>query len=413
MSSESTPSPSSNAAFDDRDAEDGGFDVTNRQGSRLLPADSEATPAISIVMPTMNEEEGIRECIERATTALDELGVTGEIIISDASTDRTPEIAESMGAIVVEPDEPGYGYAYRYAFDHARGNYLVMGDADTTYDFEEIPRLLELVAYGDADIVMGSRLDGEIKDGAMPPLHEHVGNPLLTKFLNAFYDAGVSDAHSGFRVFSREALETLDLESDGMEFASEMIMDAGAKGLTIEEVPITYHEREGEAKLESFHDGWRHVKFMLVNAPGYLFSLPGSIMGAVGVVVMALSVFNVEVMGQGIGVHSLIAGSLLTLAGYQIGSFGFLTDVASDPIQRPDGMLTRWLNEHFTLERGVLLGLGLFAFGSLTALGLLYRWATSGFTTLPSITADIVAFTAIVLGLQTMFGAFFASILVE
>ncbi|CQH45884.1 hexosyltransferase Agl6 [Halobacterium hubeiense] len=389
------------------------LDMTTPQAGQLLPADSESTPAISIVMPTMNEEEGIRECIERATNALEELGVTGEIIISDASTDRTPDIAESMGAIVVEPDKPGYGYAYRYAFDHARGSYIVMGDADTTYDFEEIPKLLELVAYGDADIVMGSRLEGEIKDGAMPPLHEHIGNPLLTKFLNAFYDAGVSDAHSGFRVFSQEALEALELGSDGMEFASEMIMDAGAKDLTIEEVPITYHEREGEAKLESFHDGWRHVKFMLVNAPGYLFSLPGSIMGAVGVVVMALSVFNVEVMGQSIGVHSLIAGSLLTLAGYQVGSFGFLTDVASDPIQRPDGVITQWLNEHFTLERGVLLGLGLFAFGSLTALGLLYQWAASGFTTLPSITGDIVAFTAIVLGLQTMFGAFFAGILIE
>lgn len=369
------------------------------------------SPIISIVMPTMNEEEGIDECITRAKNALNEIGATGEIIISDASTDKTPKIAESRGAIVLKPDKPGYGYAYRYAFDRARGDYLVMGDADTTYDFEELPKLLNLVAHGDADIAMSSRLNGEIKNGAMPPLHQHIGNPLLTAFLNTFYKTGVSDAHSGFRVFSHEALETLDLRTDGMEFASEMIMDAGAKGLTIQEQPITYHEREGEAKLESFRDGWRHVKFMLEKAPGYLFSLPGLLLGALGALIMGFGYFNMQLMGQRIGVHSLVAGSLLALVGYQVGSFGFLSDLASDPIRRPNGIITHWLHEHFTLERGVALGLSMFSLGFAGALYLVYQWGASGFTVLPSIPADIIAFTHIVLGIQTMFGSFFADIL--
>jgi len=379
----------------------------------VLPADSERTPTLSIVMPTMNEEAGIRECIQQTTRALETIGVTGEIIISDASSDQTPAIAASMGAVVVEPDEPGYGYAYRYAFERARGEFFVMGDADTTYDFQEFPKLLDRVATGDADIAIGSRLGGTINERAMPPLHQYVGNPLLTAFLNVFYDAGVTDAHSGFRVFSRESFERLDLETNGMEFASEMVMDAGAIGLTIEEVPITYYEREGDPKLDSFRDGWRHVKFMLVNAPGYLFSLPGSIIGTLGILIMALGYFNLTVWGHPIGVHPMIAGSLLTIGGYKIGSFGFLTDLAADPIRRPNDSITNWMHENFTLERGILTGGTIAALGGVMAAALAAEWVNSGFSTLPAVSGDIVAFTAIVIGLQTLFGSFFASVLDE
>jgi len=385
--------------------------ATNSETGDTLGPESEVTPTVSVVMPTMNEEEGIAECIQRIQNALSALGVTGEIIISDDSADRTPEIAREMGAIVVEPDKPGYGYAYRYAFERARGDYLVMGDADTTYDFEELPKRLALVREEGADIAMGSRLDGTIKDGAMPSLHQYVGNPLLTKFLNVFYDAGVSDAHSGFRVFTRDALETLDLNTDGMEFASEMIMDAGAKDLVIKEEPITYHPREGEAKLESFRDGWRHVKFMLVNAPGYLFSVPGMVLGLVGLTVMGFAFTGATISGQPIGIHSLIAGSLLTILGYQVGSFGLLSSIASNPIRKPDDAITEWIHRHFSLERGVVLGCGLFVGGSAVAGVMLWQWIQSGFAELPLLSIDIVAFTLIVLGMQTVFGSFFLSIL--
>jgi hypothetical protein len=335
------------------------------------------------------------------------------VIISDSSTDQTPEIARSMGAIVVEPNQPGYGYAYRYAFERVRGEYVVIGDADTTYDFEDIPRLLEPVRNGDADICMGSRLDGEIKPGAMPPLHQHVGNPLLTRFLNVFYDAGVSDAHSGFRVFSREALESLDVDSDGMEFASEMIMDAGARDLVIEERPIVYHEREGEATLDSFQDGWRHVRFMLVNAPGYLFSLPGLAMMGLGGLLMTLCLAGISFGATSFGLHTMVGGSLLTLAGAQIASFGVFATVTSDPIQVPSDPVTNWLIDRVQLEHGATAGLLVFGAGAAYVVLMGARWVASGFTLLPVLMTDIAAMTAVVLGVQLVFSSFFMSSVAE
>jgi hypothetical protein len=375
----------------------------------LVGQDSDVAPTVSVVMPTMNEEAGIRECIRRIKNAAQESGYATEVIVSDDSTDRTPEIARDLGATVVHPDRDGYGYAYRYAFERCRGDYIVIGDADTTYDFEELPRLLEPVARGDADIVMGSRLEGTIEDGAMPALHQYVGNPLLTAFLNAFYDAGVSDAHSGFRAFHADVLDELDLKTTGMEFASEMIMDASARDLTIAELPITYHEREGDATLESFQDGWRHVRFMLLNAPGYLFSVPGALMGILGMLVMGAAFSDVSLGGVTFGMHTAIAGSLLAIVGYQVGSMGVFATVASDPIQRPDDPFTEFVLDHLTLERMATIGLAVFSGGAVYATWLVARWASSGFTQLPMVSGDILAFTAIVVGVQTVFNAFFLS----
>lgn len=379
--------------------------------SALLPADSEATPALSVIMPTLDEEQGVRECIERIKRAVETLGISAEVIISDSSTDRTPEIAQELGAIVLEPDEKGYGYAYRYAFEHARGQYIAIGDADTTYDFRDLPRLLDPVAFGSADMAMGDRLGGSIESGAMPALHQYVGNPLLTKFLNVFYGAGVNDSHSGFRVISRDALDRLELTSDGMEFASEMIMKAGAEGLLIEEVPITYHEREGEATLSSFRDGWRHIKFMLTNAPGWLFSTPGLILGVVGTLLMTVSLFDVTPGAVVFGVHSMIAGSLLTIVGHQALYLGVFATVAGNPISRPRDRVTAWIIERIDAERGTVLGLSVATMGSVYAVYLLARWVSSGFTELPLVESDIAAFTAIVLGVQTVFYSLFRDVI--
>lgn len=370
----------------------------------------DVTPVVTVIMPTLDEEAGIETCIRDAIDALEDVGLPGEIIVSDSSTDRTPEIARSLGATVVEPDRSGYGYAYRYAFEHARGEYIVIGDADTTYDFRELPRLLDPVRSGRADLVLGSRLAGDIKPGAMPPLHRWIGNPLLTVFLNRFYDVEVTDAHSGFRVFHRDVINKLDLQSDGMEFASEMVMEAGAKDLRIEEVPITYHPRTGEPKLDSLRDGWRHVKFMLTNAPGYLFSWPGLGMTSLGALIMAAVYSEVELMGQAFGIHSLIAGSLLTILGYQVASFGMLTEVAAEPIRRHEDVLSRWIHRHASLERGMVIGVVLFVVGAVSAGILILQWIESGYTELPVVSADILAFTLIVLGIQTVFVSFFGSI---
>jgi hypothetical protein len=376
----------------------------------LLPADSEATPTMSLVMPTLNEEEGIRECIHRAKNAFRELGIHAEIIVSDSSTDKTPEIAREEGAIVVSPDKEGYGYAYQYAFEQARADVIAMGDADTTYDFEELPKLYELVASGDADMAMGSRLGGEIKPGAMPTLHQYIGNPLLTKFLNTFYGAGVSDAHSGMRVFTRDAWERMDCQTTGMEFASEMIMQAGAADLEIVEEPIVYHEREGEETLDSFRDGWRHVRFMLLNAPGYLFSIPGLALGVFGLLVMAGVAGGVPGTGITLGPNSMIAGSLLMIVGYQVLTLGVFATVTGDTIKKPEDPVTNAVLEHLSLERGATAGVGVFAAGAGYAGYMVLTWVQSGFAAVPFTMGSIVAFTAIVIGLQTVFSAFFMSV---
>ncbi|WP_310929306.1 glycosyltransferase family 2 protein [Halogeometricum luteum] len=376
------------------------------QDDLLVPEDSEQTPTLSVVMPTLNEEEGIAKCIKMILNAFEAMDITGEIVVSDSSTDRTPEIAKAMGARVVVPDKGGYGYAYQYAFERTRGEYIAIGDADCTYDFEELPKLFNLVRNGDADMAMGSRLEGEILPGSMPPLHQHIGNPLLTKFLNVFYGAGVSDAHSGMRVMSRDALETLDLKTTGMEFASEMIMEAGARNLTIAEVPITYHPREGEATLESFQDGWRHVKFMLQNAPGYLFSAPGLAMGGFGGVVMTLAFTNSSVGPMTFGSHSLLAGTLLLVLGVYLTYLGAFASVASNPIRDPDDPVTRFLSETVSLERGAFAGAGLFAFGGIYMAVQTFQWAAGGFSNLPLTPENVVAFALMVVGVQMVFGLF-------
>jgi hypothetical protein len=376
----------------------------------LLSQDSEQQPTLSIVMPTLNEEQGIETCIRKAKRALHDLGISGEVIVSDSSTDRTPQIAREMGAIVVEPDKTGYGYAYRYGFESARGEYIAMGDADATYDFEELPKLLDLIEDG-ADIAIGNRLGGELKPGSMPKLHQYIGNPLLTWFLNVFYDAGVSDAHSGMRVLTRDALDQLRLESDGMEFASEMIMSASVAGLDIREVPITYHERIGEATLDSFHDGWRHVRFMLTNAPGYLFSGSGFALILVGMTILGLTFTNALSAWVELGARTVIVGCLFTLVGVQVVYLGVFATIAGDPIQDTASVWNGWVRQHLKLEHGILIGTIIFLLGTGYAVASLYQWVQSGFTSLPFLISDIVAFTAIVLGVQTIFQSFFLSLI--
>lgn len=379
----------------------------------LLDKESDIEPTLSIVMPTLNEEDGIKECIQKAKSAIEELGLTAEIILSDSSTDRTPAIGRALGALVYEPDQPGYGYAYQYAFSQARGEYIIMGDADTTYDFEQIPRLLDQLQEENADIAIGSRLDGEIKPGAMPLLHRYVGNPLLTKFLNVFYSAGVSDAHSGFRIFTRDALEKMELQTTGMEFASEMIMEASSKDLDIVEKPIVYHERKGEETLDSFRDGWRHVRFMLKNAPGYLFSVPGVLFATVGILLIGMASTGVTVGSVTPGIHTMIAGTLLVIVGYQLLYFGPFSAVVGEPIRKPENPISKQINEKLTLERGIATGFLLVGAGALYAGQLVYRWRMNGFTTEQFTIEALAAFTAIVIGIQTVFSAFLMDLIKE
>jgi len=399
---------------EDEPALDGVLDEsTEPSGGMLVDAESDIEPTLSVVLPTLDEEEGVRWCIERIKEVVLEFGLKTEVIVSDSSTDRTPEIARELGAIVVEPDQDGYGNAYKYAFERVRGEYVAIGDADTTYDFGELPKLIEVAYEEDADMVLGSRLEGEIKPGAMPPLHQHVGNPLLTKFLNTFYDAGVSDAHSGMRVIKADSLEALELQSGGMEFASEMIMDAAEKDMTIAEVPITYHERVGEATLESFNDGWRHVKFMLTNAPGYLFTFPAFAFGLLGVAIVAASMGSLQLGSVTFGMQTLIGGVLFTLVGYQVGSLALFSSIAADPIRHPRDPITNAIRDHFTLETGATVGVVVFALGAAYLSYGVIAWTITGYAAVPSPAWNLVAAGGVVLGVQTVFNSFFLSLLAQ
>jgi len=370
---------------------------------------------VSVVIPSLNEEKTIGICIEKVKKVFAEHNINGEIIVADNSTDKTPEIAREMGAKVVTPDKRGYGYAYLYGFRHVRGKYIVIGDADDTYDFLEIPKLLEPLKNGEADMVIGSRFKGEILDGAMPWLHKHIGNPVLTRFLNFFFKAGVSDAHSGFRAFTKEALEKMELRGDGMEFASEMIMRAVWAGLKIKEVPITYYPRHGsEPKLNSFRDGWRHLKFMLLYTPSYLFILPGIFLFIVGIFLVLFISAGLSKFGSiSLGIHSMIASSLLAVSGYHLLFLGLAGKIYRTKKDMLSDRIANFVMERLSLERGATVGVIVFLIGFIYTINLLWKWVNSGFKSLPVLNQDVLAFTLLVIGLHTVFFSFFLSMLSE
>ena len=353
---------------------------------------------VTVIIPTLNEEKTIATCIQKIKKVFKEYNIKGEIIVSDSSTDKTPQIAKKLGAKVVHPDRRGYGYAYIYAFKHAKGKYIVMGDGDDTYDFLEMPRLLEPLMKDEADLVIGSRFKGRMERNAMPWLHRWIGNPILTWFLNLFFKAGVSDAHCGFRAIRRDALEKMRLRSHGMEFASEMIIEATRLGFRITEVPVNYYARKsGKSKLNSFSDGWRHLRFMLLHTPTWLFMYPGFFLLITGAILIASALLNIYI-GYMPGAHSMVAGSLLTLVGYQALFFGLFAKIVEG--KKPIKFLT--------LERGAALGVLILIAGLIWTCKLMLKWTSGG--GLPLIEQSIVGLVLIVLGLQTFFSSFMLSI---
>jgi len=366
---------------------------------------------ISVVIPTKNEQEAIGKCIQKIKKLFNEQRIDGEIIVADNSTDKTPEIARSLGAKVVVPDKLGYGYAYQFGFKHVSGDYIVMGDGDGTYDFTDILRLIGPLRKKEADLVMGSRLRGKIEKGAMPWLHKYIGNPVLTGFLNLFFKVGVSDAHCGLRAFTKEALERMSFNTNGMEFASEMLIQAKRKKLRIKEVPITYYRREGKSKLSSFSDGWRHLKFMLLHAPTYLYIIPGSVFLLIGALILVAGGLHLNI-GYTPGIHSMVAGSLLFICGYQIiflGLFAKIYGVAHDLID-PD-KVTEFTSKYLSLGKGATLGLAIFLAGLTYILYLIWKWVDSGYHALPVRGENMIAFTLVVVGLQMIFSSFFLSMI--
>ncbi len=366
---------------------------------------------VSVVMPCLNEEETIGECIRKAQQAFREHHLRGEVVVCDnGSQDRSVDISRQLGARVVFQNKKGYGNAYLKGIREAHGRYIVMGDSDNTYDFSALLPFIEPLRQG-YDMVMGSRLRGTILPGAMPWLHRYIGNPFLSRFLNVLFKTGISDSHCGMRSFTREAFERMKLMTPGMEYASEMVIKASRAGLKIAEVPITYYPRKGTSKLHSFHDGWRHMRFMLMYSPTHLFLVPGFLVLLVGLLLLiALYPGPIWTPWHTFDVHFMVLGSVLAILGYQIINLGLFAKAISftrDFVVR-DEFIERFYRV-FTLEKGIYLGLVLLLIGLVLNGLVLYSWIRTHFGPLHQMREALVGMTFIILGFQTIFSSFLLS----
>jgi glycosyltransferase involved in cell wall biosynthesis len=370
----------------------------------------DGTPLVSVVIPCLNEAASIERCVQTAAEALAGAGLTGEIVVADnGSDDGSDELAATAGARVVREPRRGYGSAYLAGFDAARGKYIVMADADLTYDFDEIPRFVALLEDG-AELVMGDRMSN-IQPGAMPWLHRYVGNPALTGTLNLFFRTGVRDAHCGMRALRRDVLPRLDLRTTGMEFASEMVIRAAKEKLDIRQIPIAYHPREGESKLSTFRDGWRHLRFLLVHSPTYLFLVPGAVMAILGALVMLTVVAHLNVLGRSWDIHTMVAGAMLLIIGSQVLALGLAARAYGVYVLGERDAWFEGMDARLRLEHGLLLG-GLVVLAGLTVSGVIVGiWAKRGFGALSEARLAVLAATLIIIGIQIFFSSFLLSIL--
>jgi len=376
---------------------------------------------LSVVMPCLNEADTLEICVKKAQKALKESGISGEIIVADnGSTDGSQDIAAQLGARVIPVDEKGYGAALMGGISAARGRYVIMGDADDSYDFAEIPRFVETLREG-YDLVMGCRLPwggGTIMPGAMPWKHRWIGNPVLTTIGRLFFKSSVSDFHCGLRAFMREAYTEIDLRTTGMEFASEMVIKATLKNMKIAQIPITLYPdgRSGKPHLRSWRDGWRHLRFMLMYSPRWLFLIPGLIMFLLGGILGGvLLVRGIRIGDIIFGTNTLLICSMLVLVGFQLILFAVFTKIfaISEGLLPQDIRLIK-LNKYINLEIGLLAGLvvTLVGFGLIVSAFLYWGAYDYGPISYPySLRMVIPGITAFTLGIEIIFSSFFMSIL--
>ncbi len=377
--------------------------------------------SVSIVLPCLNERATIGQCVERAQAALrlieERYNLHGEVVVADnGSDDGSQGIATAAGARVVDIPERGYGAALAGGFRAARGRYLVMGDSDCSYDFvEAVPMIGELIEG--ADVCMGSRFRGEIRDGAMPWKNRYIGNPALSGILRLLANTHVSDAHCGLRALTRDAFQKMRLSSTGMEFASEMVLKAALLKLNIAEVPVTLSpdQRGRPPHLKPWRDGFRHLFYMLMLCPTWLFILPAAFLFGTGFAVLAALVAGgsemVTVAGFSIGDHWAVAGSAFLMLSVQVACLGLVALAHSyrEGIRRPEGIGAAILARS-SLHHWLLGGLGIAGAGATWAMWITAGWAASDFGNLDAMRSLISAFTAIVIGVQIAFSGFLLSI---
>jgi glycosyltransferase involved in cell wall biosynthesis len=380
------------------------------ESAAVVESRSEPSCLISVVIPCLNEAENIERCVAMALEGITQAGITGEVIVADnGSHDGSAELAVEAGAKVIHEPVRGYGSAYLAGFAAARGEYIVMADADLTYDFGEIPRFLAELEAG-ADMVIGDRMQN-IHPGAMPWHHRYIGNPLLSRFLNLLFHTGVSDAHCGMRALRRDRLDVLDLRATGMEFASEMVVRAAKAKLDIRQFPIEYHPRGGESKLSSFRDGWRHLRFLILHSPRHLFIAPGSFLSALGALICLTVLAHIDVLGRRWEVHTLIGGSLLLIVGVQVITLGLCALAYATYLMGEHDPWFDRMSSRYRLEHGLALGGAIALAGLAMIVAIVIEWIERGFGSLADERLAIVAATLLVLGIQIIFSSFLLSIL--
>ena len=379
---------------------------------------AETSVEFSIVMPCLNEAETLATCIQKAKRSLEENNVEGEIIIADnGSTDGSQEIADRLGARVIDIQARGYGNALMGGIAAARGRYIIMGDADDSYDFGSLGPFIAKLREG-YDLVMGNRFLGGIKPGAMPPLHRYLGNPVLTTIGRLFFRSPCGDFHCGLRGFSKAAVMNLDLHTTGMEFASEMVVKATLQRIRIAEVPtvLSPDGRSRAPHLRSWRDGWRHLRFLLLYSPRWLFLYPGGLLMLLGLVTMLWLVPGPGVIGGvTFDVHTLLYAAVAIVIGFQSILFAVFTKVfaISAGLLPKDERLDRAFR-YLTLEGGLVVAIVLILAGLGASAYAYWFWDRRSFGNLdPVRTMRIVipAVTSLTLGCQTLFSSFFLSIL--
>jgi len=374
---------------------------------------------LTVLMPCLNEEETLAQCIDKAKMAITANNIDAEILIADnGSTDGSIEIAESMGARVLHVKDKGYGSALCAGIKHAKGKYVIMGDSDDSYDFGDLPKFLEKLEEGN-ELVMGNRFLGGIEPGAMPILHKYLGNPVLSFVGRLFFDIPVNDFHCGLRAFDRDAVLKLDLNTTGMEFASEMVVKAGLAKLKIAEIP-TRLSKDGRSRpphLNSWEDGWRHLRFLLLYSPKWLFLYPGLVLILLGFIVSSVLYINpLTIMNITFDVHTMLYFSMFSVVGFQVVMFFFISKLYALKFRLILGG-EEWLqrfNRWFSLEKGVGIGSLIITSGLILAVRSFLIWTRAEYGDLVpgTVLREVIpAVTFIILGVQLVFNCFFVSVL--
>jgi glycosyltransferase involved in cell wall biosynthesis len=370
---------------------------------------------VSVVIPCLNEARSIGFCVDKAIAAFREAGIAGEVVVADnGSSDGSIEIAEQHSARVVHAKLKGYGSALRKGIEEARGEFIIMGDADGSHDFSEVPRFVAKWREG-YDFVIGNRLAGEIKSGAMSWHHRHIGTPVLSALLNLFFGAGVTDINCGMRGLTRELTRRVDFRTTGMEFASESLIKAAKAGARLAEVPITMwpDQRNGPPHLRTFRDGWRHLRFILLSAPNWLFLVPGAGLVTFGIGLVMWLLPGPRFAGKvGLDVHTIALGMMLALLGVHIISIGLFVKVFSytEKLSRNQRTLAAWL-KRVKLEHGLILG-GVLALGGFVGdATVFWQWAARGFGHLSLVRTVFFCSLSFFVGMEILFSSVFLSML--